>query len=167
MEAGGRAGFWQTVEKVSEIYSVVASAAVTFIMVFTVLDVLGRSVGHPILGTYEVVALTGAVVVGFSMPLTTATGTHVFMEFLIERLSPAAANAMNVITRLVCVALFAVIGVNVYRFAGELATAREVSTTLKIPIYPFAYLFGTCCFLHCFVFLAAVARIVMARGGER
>ncbi len=164
MEARVRATLWETVEKVCEAYSIAASVAVTFIMVLTVLDVLGRSIGQPILGTYEVIALTGAVVVGFSMPLTTATGSHVYMEFLIDRLPRLAAVIMNVATRVVCVILFAIIGVNVYKFAGELANAREVSTTLKIPIYPFAYLFGTCCFLHCLVFVVAIVQVFRVKG---
>ncbi len=167
MQPKGRASLWETVGKVSEACSIVASIAVIFIMVLTVLDVIGRSVGRPILGTYEVIALTGAVVVGFSMPLTTATGSHVYMEFLITRLPRVLAVAMNVLTRIVCTVLFAVIGVNVYLFAGELATAREVSTTLKIPIYPFAYLLGTCCFLHCLVFLAAIVQIFLAKGEQQ
>ena len=167
MEAGGRSTLWQTVGKVSEIYSIAASAAVTFIMVLTVLDVIGRSVGRPILGTYEVITLTGAVVVGFSMPLTTATGSHIYMEFLIGRFPRLVAVIMNVTTRIVCTVLFGVIGVNLFWFAGELATAREVSTTLKIPIYPFAYLFGTCCFLHCLVFLAAIVQIFLTKGEQQ
>jgi TRAP-type transport system small permease protein len=167
MKARGRTTLWETVGKVSEACSIAASIAVVFIMVLTVLDVIGRSVGRPIMGTYEVIALTGAVVVGFSMPLTTATGSHVYMEFLINRLPKLVAVAMNVLTRIVCTVLFAVIGANVYLFAGELATAREVSTTLKIPIYPFAYLFGTCCFLHCLVFLAAIVQIFLTKGDQR
>jgi TRAP-type C4-dicarboxylate transport system permease small subunit len=158
---------WRRVSKISESLSIVSGVAATFVMLLTVVDVLGRAVSHPIVGSYEMIALTGAILIGFGMPLTTTSGSHVFMEMLIDRLPKAVATGMNIATRLMCIALFAVAGVNVFRFAGELARAGEVSPTLKIPVYPFTYVFGVCCFLQCLVFAFAIVSYFEKGGGKR
>jgi TRAP-type C4-dicarboxylate transport system permease small subunit len=158
---------WRKVSKISESLSIVSGIAATFVMLLTVADVLGRMIKHPIVGSYEIIALTGAILIGFGMPFTTASGSHVFMELLIKKLPRSIATGMNVATRILCIILFAVAGVNVFRFAGELTRAGEVSPTLKIPVYPFAYMFGVCCFLQCLVFVFAIFRYFEKEGGQR
>jgi len=167
MTEADRPVVWRKVAKVSESLSVVSGIAATFVMLLTVVDVLGRAVRHPIVGSYEIIALTGAILIGFGMPFTTTSGSHVFMELLITKLPRSIATGMNVATRILCFLLFAVAGVNIFRFAGELARAGEVSPTLKIPVYPFAYMFGVCCFLQCLVFVFAVFRCFEKEGGHR
>jgi TRAP-type C4-dicarboxylate transport system permease small subunit len=158
---------WHKVAKFSESLSVISGIAATFVMLLTVVDVLGRAVKHPIVGSYEMIALTGAILIGFGMPFTTVSGSHVFMEMLMNKLPRMVATGMNIATRLLCIALFAVAGVNVFRFAGELARAGEVSPTLRIPVYPFTYLFGICCFLQCIVFIFAIVSYFEKGGGSR
>jgi len=167
MEEGRHSRIWRWVGKASEILSIVSGVAVTFTMVLTVLDVLGRAVKYPILGTYEVIGLSGALIVGFSMPFTTASGSHVFMGILIHKLPEVGAKVMNIATRVLCIILFSIAGVNVFRFAAELANSGEVSPTLKVPIYPFAYIFGVCCFLQCLVFLFNILCHFEKKGGNR
>lgn len=166
MEADGPA-VWRKVSRISESLSVVSGVAATFVMLLTVVDVLGRAVKHPVVGSYEIIALTGAILIGFGMPFTTTSGSHVFMGMLINKLPRAVATGMNIATRTLCIALFAVAGVNVFRFAGELARAGEVSPTLKIPVYPFTYIFGICCFMQCLVFVFAILRYFEKGGDQR
>jgi TRAP-type C4-dicarboxylate transport system permease small subunit len=166
MESGGSA-VWRKVSKMSESLSVVSGIAATCVMLLTVVDVLGRAISHPVVGSYEMIALMGAILIGFSMPYTTTSGSHVFMEMLVNKLPGRVATGMNVFTRLLCIALFAVAGVNVFRFAGELARAGEVSPTLKIPIYPFTYIFGICCFFQCIVFASAIVSYSEKKSGQR
>ena len=167
MEEKQGSTLWRAVGKGAEILGNVSGVAVTFTMVLTVLDVLGRALKHPILGSYEVIALSGALIVGFSMPFATASGSHVFMGFLTSKLPEAVAKVMNIATRVLCIVLFSVAGVNVFRFAAELASSGEVSPTLKVPIYPFAYLFGICCFLQCLVFVFNILCHFEREGGNR
>jgi len=53
-----------SVGRVSRGINVIAGIAITFIMLLTVLDVILRSFRRPIVGTYELVAFSGAIVVG-------------------------------------------------------------------------------------------------------
>ena len=54
---------------------------------------------RPIVGTYELVAFSGAVVIGFSMPLTSLVRQHIFVDFLILKFSQKVRNIFNIGTR--------------------------------------------------------------------
>ena len=65
--AGGWKGkvFW-----LSRAMEVVAGVFLVFMMLLTTFDVILRAFGRPIIGTYEMVALSGGIVIGFSVPIT-------------------------------------------------------------------------------------------------
>lgn len=159
MKEASAKNFTGIVEKVTTALSVVSGIAVTFILSITILDILLRTAGHPIIGTFEIVGLSGALIIGCAIPFTSWTRSNVYMEFVLDRLPQGGRNIFNTVTRVACAILFAVIGVNLFRVAAGFSTSGEVSVTLKLPIYPFAYGLGICCLLQCLVFLCDIIRI--------
>ena len=149
--------------RVSKILSYIGGAALTFMMFLTVADVLLRAGGRPILGTYEMVALSLAIVIGFTIPRVSLDRGHVYMEILLDRLSKRNRAIMNTFTRVLCIVLFAIIGYNLFLIGNEFHTAGEVSSTLKIPFFPLPYFVGVCCFIECFVFIFDIANIWRGR----
>jgi TRAP-type C4-dicarboxylate transport system permease small subunit len=149
--------------RVSKILSYISGAALTFMMLLTVADVLLRAGGRPILGTYEMVALSLAIVIGFTIPKVSLDRGHVYMEIILDRLSPRSRAILNTSTRLVCIALFAVIGYNLFLIGNEFHASGEVSSTIRIPFYPLAYFVGVCCFIECFVFILHIENIWRGR----
>ena len=145
--------------KVSKILSIIASAALTFMMFLTVADVLGRATGHPVQGSYEVIGLSLAVVVGFGLPKVSIDKAHVFMEFLVDRFGPAGRKVMNTFTRALSLAIFLLIGYNLITVGTELHASGEVSSILKIPFFPVPLAEGLCCFILCLVFVCDIVRI--------
>jgi TRAP-type C4-dicarboxylate transport system permease small subunit len=145
--------------KTSKILHDIAGTALTAMMCLTVADVLGRAGGHPILGTYEIVGLLGVVVIAFGVPFTTWTRSHVYMEFILHRLSQKGKNIMNMSTRILCIVLFTVVAVNLFQIAADFREAGEVSGTLKLPIFPVAYAAGVCFFMECIVFMCDIVKI--------
>src|SRR4030043_1597431 len=94
----------------SKLMNYIAGIALTVMMFLTVADVLLRASGYPFVGTYEIVSLLLALVIGFGIPQVSLDKGHVFMEFLLERFSQRGRNIMNTFTRLLCILLFACIG---------------------------------------------------------
>src|SRR3990170_3705191 len=121
---------------ISKILSFIAGIALTFMMLLTVADVLLRAGGHPIIGTYEIVALLLALVIGFGIPQVSMDRGHVYMEFLLEKFSKRGRNAMNILTRVLCLILFAFIGTNLFNVAAKFHASGEVSPTIQLPFYP-------------------------------
>jgi TRAP-type C4-dicarboxylate transport system permease small subunit len=141
----------------------IASIALTFMLLVTMADVIGRAVWKPVKGAYEIVSMTGAVVLVFAIPLTSWEKGHVYMEFIVDRLSVRAKDALNILTRAVGVLLFIVIGFGLFTIASELKEGGEISVILKIPMYPLVYAIGIVSFIHCSVSILDIIRILKDR----
>ena len=148
----------------SKVLNIIGGTALTLMMGLTVSDVILRTFGYPILGTYELVSMLLAVVIGFTIPKVSLDKGHVIMEFIIDNLSPRNRAAMITFTRILCIILFAVIGYNLFLIANEFHTSGEVSSTLKIPFFPIAYCVGVCCFVECLVLVSDI--VVVWRGSK-
>src|SRR4030043_1043266 len=144
---------------ISKVLNFIAGGAVTFMMLLTVAAVLLRAGGHPIIGTFEIVALLLALVIGFCIPQVSLDRGHVYMDFLLEKLSKRGKKVMNTITRLFCISFFLPLGYNLFNVGARFHASGEVSATIKIPFYPVAYGVAVCCLLECCVFIFDIVRI--------
>ena len=150
------------VSRLSRALNVIAGIAITFIMLLTVFDVILRTFRRPIVGTYELVAFSGAVVVGFAIPLTSWMRGHIYVDFFTGKLPKHLRSVFNLATRGMGLALFLLIGWNLIKVGMDLQQSGEVSLTLQLPFYPVAYGVAVSCFVQCLVLLADMVKI--ARG---
>lgn len=132
---------------------VVAGFALAGTMFLTVADVILRIFKRPIVGTYELVGLLGALVVGFSLPQTSRVKGHVVMDFLTGSLPAWAQRLLHVLTRALGVLLFAIISWNLWALGTDYRRVGEVTPTLQLPLYPVAYGIAVCCFAECLVLI--------------
>jgi len=153
------AGLFNILRFISKLLNIIAGIAVTFMMLLTVADVLLRAGGHPIIGTFEVVALLLALVIGFAIPQVSLDRGHVAMDFFLEKLTKRSKDVMNTFTRILALIFFAFIGYNLFNVAARFHASGEVSPTIKLPFYPVAYGVAVCCLLECFVFIFDIVRI--------
>jgi TRAP-type C4-dicarboxylate transport system permease small subunit len=130
---------------------VVAGVALAGSMFLTVADVFLRTLKRPIVGTFELVGLLGALVVGFALPQTSRLQGHVLMDFVTSKLSAGIQRVLLVITRILAMGLFAVIGWNMVNLGNDFRRVGEVTPTLQLPIYPVAYAIALCCLVECLV----------------
>ncbi len=152
-------GFAKTVNWISRFLNAIAGIALAFLMCLTICDVILRFFKRPIVGAYELVGFSGAVVIGFSTPLTSWIRQHIFVDFLILKFSQKARNVFNIATRCLVIALFLLVGWNMFKYAGDLRRTGEVSLTLQMPFYPIAYGVGICFFVLCLVFVCDIIKI--------
>lgn len=132
----------------------IAGTALAAMMFLTVADVVLRYFKHPILGTYEIVSLLGAIVIGFAIPQTTIERGHVLMDFVTGRLPFRGQRFFHLFTRLLAVLTFYIIGWNLFKLGNDLRQTGQVSLTLKMPEYPVAYGIAVCCLFECLVLLS-------------
>ena len=144
---------------VNKVLNFIGGTALTFMMFLTVADVLMRAFGRPILGTYEIVALSLALVIGFGIPKVSLERGHVYMEFAVDKLPKGLKPVMHTFTRILCIILFLIIGYNLFSVGNEFHNSGEVSPTLKLPFFPVAYGVGVCCFIECLVFVNDIIKI--------
>jgi TRAP-type C4-dicarboxylate transport system permease small subunit len=156
-------GFVSKINGLSRFLNIIAGISLTFLMLLTVMDVVLRTLKNPIVGTYELVAFSGAIVIGFAVPLTSWVRGHIYVDFFILRFSKTVRNIFNTATRSLVIVLFFLIGWNLMKYGIDLQKSGEVSLTLQMPFYPVAYAIGVCCFVQCLVLICDIVKIF---GGE-
>ncbi len=130
-----------------------------FMMMLTVSDVILRSFGSPILGTYELVSMIGALIVGFSVPQTSWDRGHVFVDFMIENRSSAIKNSFFIATRIIGIITIVILSYTLFVKATTLYRSGEVSMTLHVPYYPVAYVLSFCFAIEAFTLLTDIFKI--------
>ena len=152
-------GFLNVVLRLSNWMHAIAGAALTFIMLLTVSDVFLRLFARPIVGTFELVGLWGAVIIGFGIPITSWNRGHIFVDFLVNMFPDSLRDGFNIVTRLISMGLFILVGWNLFVLGIDMVKSGEVSTTLLMPFYPVAYGLGVCCFIQCLVLICDIVKI--------
>ena len=156
-------GILNTVRQVSRLLNIIAGASITFIMLLTVSDVILRLFRRPIVGTYELVAFTGALVIGFALPLTSWMRGHIFVDFFILKLPGKLQAAFHIATRCAGILLFYLVAKNLINVGMDLQKSGEVSPTLHLPFYYVAFAVAISCFVQCLVLLCDIVKIFGGR----
>lgn len=152
-------GFVLIVKKCSNWMNVFAELVLVIMMMLTVVDVALRTFGKPIVGTYELVAMFGAAVIGFSCPRTSWDRGHIFVDFLMENRSQSIKSGFFICTRIIGIIIYALLSWNLTLKGMILYKAGEVSLTLQAPMYPAAFGLSFCFFVQCLVLVADIVRI--------
>jgi len=159
-------GFFKAVEGISRFLNIIAGISLTFLMSLTIVDVILRGFNMPVVGAYELVAFSGAVVIGFSMPQTAWLKAHIYVDFFILTFSRRVRNLFTIATRCTVILLFLLIGWNLFVYGWDLQKSGEVSLTLQMPFYPVAYGVGICCFIQCLVMVCEIVKISRGKYDE-
>ena len=117
-------------------------------MVVTLVDITMRLLGSPIIGAVELISFSGAVIIGFAIPYSSWMKAHIIVDFVVERLSPAARKAMEFGTKLTGLLLFLFMGVNFILYGLTLMKTGELSAGFRIPYYPITFGLSLSCFLE-------------------
>jgi TRAP-type C4-dicarboxylate transport system permease small subunit len=139
--------------------SVIGGITLAFMMFLTVADIILRYFRRPIPGTYDIVSLSAAIVIGFSNPFTSWVRGHVNADFLILRFSKKTRDVFNISTRCLGIGLFLMIGSNLMLYGIDLYKLGEVSATSRIPLHPVVCGLGISCFIQCLVLMCDIFKI--------
>jgi C4-dicarboxylate transporter, DctQ subunit len=142
----------------------VASIVVYFMMFLTVTDVVLRFFGKPILGSYELVSLFGAVVFGFAIPKTSLDRGNVYVDIITEKCSDAVRRILFILTRIPSMALFAGLTWFLFRKGSSLYRVHETTSILQIPRYMLVYILAFCCLMQFFVLIADIFKAADEKG---
>jgi TRAP-type C4-dicarboxylate transport system permease small subunit len=153
-------GFLDGVLKINKLMQIIGGIALTFMIILTTADVVLRAFGRPILGTYEIVAICGGVVIGFVTPLTSWMRGHISMDFVVNKLPDRGKNLVNIITRCIGIGSFLMISWNVMKIGTRFWTGGEVTGTLQLPLYPIAYGIAMCFFILSIVLFCDILKIL-------
>jgi TRAP-type C4-dicarboxylate transport system permease small subunit len=156
-------GFQRNIYLLSRAMEVIAGVFLVFMMTLTTCDVVLRTFGRPIIGTYEMVGLSGGIVIGFSVPITSWLRGQIYVDFFYQKFSSTFKKGLHVSTRILGILLFLVTGINLMIMATQMLRAGEVTLTLQMPFYPICYGIGLAFLVQVVVLVTDVMKIA---GGE-
>ena len=114
---------------------IISAIALLFIVIVVMADVIGRFLGSGIRGSMDYVRLASAVVLGGSLPYTTAVKGHIAIEFLFRRISKVQKIIIDTISRLMMLTLFILIIYFMIKHGLSLYRSGEVTSTVQLPVY--------------------------------
>ena len=153
-------GLLPVILRISRGANAVAGVTLTALMGLTVLDVILRVLGRPIVGIFELVAFFGAVAIGFSIPFTSWVRGHIYVDSLVLKFPQRTRKGFHLFTRTLGMGLFGLAGWNLLGMGNDLLRSGEVSPTLHIPFYPVVYGIGVVCFLQCLVLFSDTVKVI-------
>ncbi len=156
---GNMKAFVKSFRKLSSWMNTLGGIVLFLMMMLTVVDVFLRVFGKPLVGTYELVAIAGAIVVGFAIPQTSLDKGHINVDFMMENRSVLTRQIFSVFTKLMGITLFGLLSWNLFLKANHLYKAGDVSLTLQIPYYPAAYGLAFAALIECFVLIIDIITI--------
>jgi TRAP-type C4-dicarboxylate transport system permease small subunit len=123
-------------------------------MLITTVDVIGaKAFLHPVFGALDIVMQAQLIAISFAAATTLIVGRHVAVEFFIPLLPKPLQKAVDVFINLLGFALFVIILWRLTLYAYSLQIQNELTSTVRIPLYPFAYGAAFACIPVCLVYL--------------
>ena len=108
-------------------------------IVLTCANILFRLAWVPIRGTFELMGFFGAIVTAFALGYTQIKRGHISVNILTDTFPKKIQKIINTINHTICFFFFSVAAWQIAIKAKTLMNTGEVTETLRIIYYPFAY----------------------------
>jgi TRAP-type C4-dicarboxylate transport system permease small subunit len=131
----------------------VACALIAAMMFLTSSDVIGRYLGYPVRGTYDITGLLAVLIICFSIADTQIKRGHVRVEFLVLMLSRRTRALIESFTNFLSLGFFILVIWQTYEFGSYCLQSGKVSLTEHIPLFPFVYAISLSCIPACLILL--------------
>lgn len=144
----------------------IAGIALAAMILLVCANIILRQIYKPISGTFELVALFGAVATAFALSFTQAKRMHIAVDLLVDRFSEHTRRWLKLINGIICSVFFALVAWQITSWSLVLIREGELTETLQIPFYPFTLAVAFGCALLSLVFLQTVLRVLFPQQTE-
>ena len=118
-------------------------AGIIIMVVVTCVDVVGAKFFlTPVPGAIEIVSLVQVAAIVFAVAATQREGGHISVEMFVDTLPRRVRAMVRMLTSLLGLILFILLIYEGIGLGNEYLDAGEVTATVEIPFYPFAYAFS-------------------------
>jgi TRAP-type C4-dicarboxylate transport system permease small subunit len=117
--------------------SIGSGLSLFIMMIVTVIDVIARYAGRPLLGFFEITSLLLVSLVFFAVAQTQAIKGNVNVEVLYSHLPKRLQGLIGCITHLFCLGLSVLMGWRSWLQSQDILEKGQVTGTLFIPMFPF------------------------------
>jgi TRAP-type C4-dicarboxylate transport system permease small subunit len=129
------------IESIARGLTVTAGVALFAMMVTMTIHVVGRKLGHPVPGAFEISEQLMMVVFAFPLAEITRRKDHITFELVSDRFPPALRKWMAIAGALAGLVVFAPLAWQAWRIALEMYAMGEYRQGMvNVPIWPFRVL---------------------------
>jgi TRAP-type C4-dicarboxylate transport system permease small subunit len=142
---------------------VLVALAGTVLVIMTFLacvNVMFRSGGIPVKGTFELMGFFGALIASFALGRTQMAREHISVDCLINLFPARLQRVCSGINYAVGITFFALAGWETARWGTTLWRVHELSETLRIVYFPFVYCVSLGCFVIALVLLVDMLNLL-------
>jgi TRAP-type C4-dicarboxylate transport system permease small subunit len=139
----------------------IAGFFMVVMMVLTCANIVLRLVWIPIAGTYELMGYCGALVTAFALGYTQIKKGHVAVDILVQRFSKRTKRILEGVNHLILLLFFSVVAWQIAQYGMVLWKTGEVTETLRIVYYPFAFAVAFGCLTLVLAFLTQLLKAVL------
>jgi len=116
---------------------------ILIMVVVTCADVLGAKLfTTPVPGATEIISLVQVAVIAFAMAATQRHKGHISVEMFVTKMTPRIRSLSKALTSMLGLILFSLLIFEGVQLGNRYLEANEVTATVQIPFYPFAYAFS-------------------------
>jgi TRAP-type C4-dicarboxylate transport system permease small subunit len=125
--------FWKIIQWMLDKMKIIGAACLVGMTFLTCVDVVGRTFGHPVFGSVEIVGFMATLAVVMAMPYTHQVQGHIGVEILVRLFSEKTQTIIDICTGILSVILFALISWRMVVYANTMQESGEVSMNLELP----------------------------------
>lgn len=144
-----------------------AGLCLAAMILMTCANIFLRVVWVPLKGTYELMGYFGALVTAFALGYTQMKKAHIAVDVLVTLFNRKVQLILQGINCLICTIFFSLAGWQIAQYATTLWKTGEVTETLLIAYYPFAYGVAGGCLLLALVMLVEFLKLLFTRQGAQ
>ena len=116
---------------------------ILIMVVVTCADVLGAKLfTTPVPGSTEIISLVQVAAIVFAVAATQRQKGHISVEMFVTKMKPRVRSIVKAVTSLFGLILFSLLIFEGIRLGNRYLESEEVTATVQIPFYPFAYAFA-------------------------
>ena len=150
---------------VSRGFEWVGMLAFVMMLVSTCVDVIGAKLFKwPLPGGTEIIYMIQIIAIAGALAITQIDNQHIRVEFFVDLASRKMKALLTGIVSILGVALFALLSWQSYKYGMKLLGTGDITTSARIPFYPFAFWIALSCIPMCFVLLVEFIRSVREMG---
>ena len=148
--------------------SIIGGVALFCMILVTCFDVIGTKVfKKPFSGSYEIVFLAQLIAIALSSGDTLIYGRHVHVEIFVMKMPVRLRKIVSFVVSTLGIILFVVVAREGFLYSVSLKTAQEVTGTVKIPLYPFAFILGISGVIVALIYLIKIIELLNTKGEKK
>jgi TRAP-type C4-dicarboxylate transport system permease small subunit len=139
---------------------IVAGTALIGVMLLIGCDIVGRMIGCPVPGAYEIVSLAGGLIIGLALPATSRAKGHVATDILLAKLPEKSRTFLAVTTRLIGTGIFLFAAYGMVMMGVRLKESGEVTAELSLPFYYVVYAIAGAFLVQTLILLSEIVNTI-------